>query len=47
MKTVSIKNLAVLYSKGNVDRINFWYMRKNDARSIMNNSKLIDKKGVL
>ena len=28
MKTVSIKNLAIVYSKGNTYRINFWNMRK-------------------
>ena len=47
MKIVSIKNLAIVYSKGNAYRINFWYMSKIDAISIMNNSNLIDKKGVL
>ena len=44
MKTVSIKNLANVYSKGNAYRIHFWYMSKDDAISIMNNSNLIDKK---
>ena len=29
MKTVSIKNLAILYSKGNTYRINFWNMSKD------------------
>ena len=47
MKTVSIKNLAVVSSKRNAYRIHFWYMSKNDAISIMHNSNLIDKKGVL
>ena len=47
MNTVSIKNLAIVYSKGNAYRINFWYMTKNDAISMMNNSNLIDKKSVL
>ena len=45
MKTVSIKNLVIVYSKGNPYRIHFWNMSKNDAISIMNNSNLIDKKG--
>ena len=43
METVSIKNLAIVYSKGNAYRIHFWYMSKNDAISIMHNSNLIDK----
>ena len=47
MKTLSIKNLAIVYSKGNAHRIHFCYMRKDDAISIMHNSNLIDKKGVL
>ena len=47
MKTVSIKNLAFLYSKRNAHRINFWNMGKNDATNIMHNSILIDKKVVL
>ena len=47
IKTVSIKNLAIVYSKGNVYRNHFWYMSKDDAISIMHNSNLIDKKGVL
>ena len=33
--------------KGSTNRIRFWYMSKNDATSIMNNSDLVDKKGVL
>ena len=47
MKTVSIKNLAIAYSKGTVYRIHFWNMSKDDAINIMHNSNLIDKKGVL
>ena len=47
MKTVSIKNLATVYSKGNAYRINFWNMSKDDATNIMRNTNLIDKKGVL
>ena len=31
----------------NACRIQFWYMSKDDTISIMNNSNLIDKKGVL
>ena len=46
MKTISINNLAIVYSKGNSYRIHFWNMSKDDAINIMNNSNLIDKKGV-
>ena len=38
MKTVSIKNLAIAYSKG---RIHFWNMNKDDATNTMHNSNLI------
>ena len=47
MKTVSIKNLAIVYSKRNAYRINFWNMSKDDVTSIIHNSNLIDKKGFL
>ena len=46
-KAMSFNDVAIVYVKGNAYRIHFWYMGKNDAISIMNNSNLIDKKGVL
>ena len=45
-KAVSFNDVAIVYSKGNAYRIHFWYMSKNDAINIMNNSNLDDKKGV-
>ena len=42
-KAVSFNNIAIVYVKGNAYRINFWYMSKNDAMNIMNNSSLVDK----
>ena len=47
MKTISINNLAIVYSKGNACRIYFWNMSKDDAINIMHNSNLIDKKSIL
>ena len=44
---MSFNDVAIIYVKGSIYRINFWYMSKDDAISIMNNSNLIDKKGVL
>ena len=44
---VSFNNIAIVYVKGNAYRIQFWYMSKDDAINIMNNSSLIDKIGVL
>ena len=42
-KAVSFNNIAIVYVKRNAYRINFWYMSKDDAINIMNNSSLIDK----
>ena len=47
MKIVSIKNLAIAYSRENIYEIHFWNMSKDDAINIMHNSNFIDKKGVL
>ena len=44
---MGFSDLAIVYVKGNAYRIHFWYISKDDAITIMNNSNLIDKKGVL
>ena len=46
-KSVGFNNVAIVYVKGSACRINFWYMSKDDAINIMNNSNLINKMGVL
>ena len=46
-KAISFNEVAIAYVKGSAYRIYFWYVRKNDAFSIMNNSNLVDTKGVL
>ena len=46
-KTMSFNNVAIVYVKGSVFRIHFWYMSTNDAINIMKDSNLIDKMGVL
>ena len=47
-KAVSFNIIAIVYvGKGSAYRIRFWYMSKDDAINIMNNSSLIDKMGVL
>ena len=46
-KAVSFDNITIVYVKGNAYRNHFWYMSKDDAINIMNNSNLIDKMGVL
>ena len=45
-KAMSFNGIATFHVKGSAYRIHFWYMGKNDAYSIMNNSNLVDKKGV-
>ena len=44
---MSFDNVAIAYVKGNIYRIHFWYMSKDDAINIMNGSSLADKRGVL
>ena len=46
-KAMSFNNVAIVYVKGNSYRIHVWYMSKDDAINIMNNSNLADKRGVL
>ena len=46
-KAMSFNDVAIVSIKGSNYRIYFWYMSKDDAISIMHNSNLINKKGVL
>ena len=46
-KAVNFNDVAIVYVKESAYRIHFWYMSKDDAINIMNNSSLIDKMGVL
>ena len=46
-KAMGFNDVAIVYVKGSAYRIHFWYMSKDDAISIMNNSNLINKKGFL
>ena len=46
-KAISFNGVAFVYVKGSPYRIHFWYMSKDDAISIGNNSNFIDKKCVL
>ena len=46
-KAMSFNDVAIVYVRGSAYRIYFWYMSKDDAISIMKNSNLIDKKGIL
>ena len=44
---MSFKNVAIVSIKGNDYKINFSYISKNDAITLMTNSNLNDKNGVL
>ena len=46
-KAISFNDVATVYVKGSAYRIHFWYICKDDGISIMKNSNLIDKLGVL
>ena len=41
------KNIAIVHVKKSVYRIYFLYMSKREAKTLMTNSNLIDKKGAL
>ena len=40
-------HIAIVHIKGNVYRICFLFMSKREAKKLMTNSNLINKKGVL
>ena len=44
---MNFNDVAVVSIKGNNYRIHFWYMSKNDAINLMNNSSLNEKTGSL
>ena len=46
-KAMSFKNVAIVSIKGNDYRIHFYYISKNDAITLITNSNLNDKNGVL
>ena len=46
-KAISFNDVTIVSIEGNDHRIHFWYMCKDDARNIMNNSGLGEKRGVL
>ena len=46
-KAMNFNDPAIVSVKGNDYRIHFWYMSKDDAINIMNNSDLSEKSGLL
>ena len=47
IKAISMQSLAIVYHGGNVYRINFMFMSKNDAFNLIKNSNTVNKKGTL
>ena len=46
-KAMDFNNIAIVYIKGSTYRIHFWYMCKDDAINIMNDSSILhDKRGI-
>ena len=45
-KAINFNGVAIVSIKGNDYRIHCWYMSKNDAINLLNNS-VLDNKGVL
>ena len=46
-KCNKFKNIAIVHVKKSAYRIYFLYMSKREAKKLMTNSNLIDKKGIL
>ena len=46
-KAMSFNDVAIVSIKGNDHRTHFWYMSKNGAIVLMNNSNLKDQNGIL
>ena len=46
-KSNNLKNIAIVHVKKSAYRIYFKYMSRHEAKKLITNSNLIDKKGVL
>ena len=44
---MNLNDVAIVSVEGTDSRIHFWYMNKDDAINIMENSDLDEKKGLL
>ena len=47
VKAVSMNNLAIIYIRDSVYRINFAFMSKTDTINLIKNAAIMDKRGVL
>ena len=46
-KSINFKNIVIVRFKKSAYRTYFLYMNKREAKKLMTNSNLIDKKGIL
>ena len=46
-KAINFNDVAIVFVKGTNYRIHLWYMSKNHAINVMNNSNLNEKRGTL
>ena len=47
LKAISMQNLTIINHNGNHYRVNFAFISKKDAYSLIKNATMIDKKGTL
>ena len=47
MKAISMKNLAIVYSRSNAHRINFAFMTLNEAINLIDSFNIVNKKGTI
>ena len=47
LKAINMRNLSIINHNGNYDRVNFAFISKKDAFSLIKNAVIIDKKGTL
>ena len=47
LKSISMKDLAIINHNGNHYPVNFAFMSKKDAFNLIKNAVIIDKKGTL
>ena len=46
-KNINFNDVAIVYVKVSAHRSHFWYISKDDAINIVNNSNLINKMSIL
>ena len=47
VKALRMQHLTIIYHGGQIYRVNYMFMSKNDAFNLIKNSIIIDKRGTL